>query len=144
MRTRRNQRAGGFTLIEIMVSLAVVIIGLLGIMALQTTTVRANRLSRNIERASVLAAQLMEVLRAKPMPLPAAWCSAPNYVPPDGVTSTLTPDGVPYLRSCRVDGVTGSTTLLLLTATVSFIDPTDQSPHSAVLQLVRTNAGENL
>lgn len=129
-----GRRAGGFTLIEIMVSLAVVIIGLLGIMALQTTTVRANRLSRNIERARVYAAQVMEDLRAKPMPL----TTPPVY--PDIVT----PDGVTYVRTFAVTGVTGSTTLLLLTATVNFIDPTDQTPHASSVQLVRTNQGEFL
>jgi Tfp pilus assembly protein PilV len=135
MRARRTGRTGGFTLIEIMVSLAVVIIGLLGIMALQTTTVRANRLSRNIERATVFAGQVMEDIRAKPMPL----CVDPLHYPP-----IVTPDNVTYQRGCTATGVAGSTTLLLLTATVTFIDPTDQTPHSAVQQLVRTNAGENL
>ncbi len=135
MRARAHTR--GFTLIEIMVSLAVVIIGLLGIMALQTTTVRANRLARNLDRARMYAEQLMEDLRAKPMAPP------PACVPdtPPCVTVT-TPDGVEYVLRYTFAGVTGSTTLILLTATVTFADPADGSTHAASVQLIRTNVGE--
>ena len=131
-RVRRNgeqgRRSGGFTLIEVMVSLAVVIIGLLGIMALQTTTMRANRLSRGLERAQVLAAQIMEDLRAKPA------LSIPpliNYAWP------LTPDNVSYTGTGGALPLAGST-LLILTATVSFTDDADGSVHSATVQLLRT------
>ncbi len=127
-------REKGFTLIEVMVSLAVVIIGLLGIMGLQTTTMRANRLSRGLERAKVYAGQVMEDLRGKPGDSIATAGTYPDVVTPDGVT---------YTRSYTKTGVTGSTGLSLITVTATFTDDSDGSQHSASLQMVRT-AGEIL
>jgi len=124
-------RASGFTLIEIMVSLAVIIIGLLGIMALQATTVRQNRLSRGIERARVYAAQAMEDLRAKPA----------DSIPSSGTyPSVPTPDGVTYTRTFTKGGVTGSTGLVLITVTASFVDDADGITHSSTMQIVRTTS----
>jgi type IV pilus modification protein PilV len=130
---RPRARTRGFTLIEIMVSLAVVIIGLLGIMALQTTTVRANRLARNLDRARVYAEQVMEDVRGKNMQ------TTPVLPYPQTIH---TPDNVDYVLDCNIAGVTGSSTLVLVTATATFNDPFDGSPHSATVQLIRTNTGE--
>ncbi len=127
----RRRRQTGFTLIEIMVSLAVIIIGLLGIMALQATTVRQNRLARGIERARVYAAQVMEDLRSKPA---SAFATLPAY--PD----IQTPDGVLYHRTFTFGGVTGSTGLMLITVTASFVDDADGTTHSSTMQIVRTTS----
>lgn len=123
-----GRRQAGFTLIEIMVSLAVIIIGLLGIMALQATTVRQNRLSRAIERGRIYAAQMMEDLRSKP----AAGLVSGSY------PAVPTPDGLTYTRSYTVGGVTGSNNLILITGTASFVDTTDGTTHSTSMQIVRT------
>jgi len=128
---RQATRGSGFTLIEIMVSLAVIIIGLLGIMALQATTVRQNRLARGIERARVYAAQVMEDLRAKPA----------TALPASGTYPVvLTPDNVTYTRTFTVGGVTGSTGLILITVTASFVDDADGLTHSSTMQIVRTTS----
>ena len=128
---RRSQ--SGFTLIEIMVSLAVIIIGLLGIMALQATTVRQNRLARGIERARVYDAQMVEDLRAKPAATLLAAVGTTNPY-----AQIQTPDGMTYTRSYTITGVTGSTGLLLITATTTFVDDADGTTHSATMQIVRT------
>jgi prepilin-type N-terminal cleavage/methylation domain-containing protein len=129
----RRNRQSGFTLIEIIVSLAVIIIGLLGIMALQATTVRQNRLARGIERARVYAAQMMEDLRAKPASaFPASGSGTYPSIP--------TPDGVTYTRNFTIGGVTGSTGLVLITGTASFVDDADGTTHSATMQIVRTTS----
>lgn len=123
-----GRRQAGFTLIEIMVSLAVIIIGLLGIMALQATTVRQNRMSRALERARVYAAQMMEDLRSRP----ATTLVGGPY------PNVPTADGLTYTRSYTVGGVTGSSNLILITGTASFIDTTDGTTHSSSMQIVRT------
>jgi hypothetical protein len=105
-------------------------------MALQMTTVRGNRLARNLDRARMYAEQLMEDLRAKPMPPPACVVDTAPCV------TVTTPDGVEYRLSYSFSGVTGSTTLLRLTATATFTDPADETTHSASVQLIRTNVGE--
>ena len=135
---RRRTRAHGFTLIEIMVSLAVAIIGLLGVMGLQATTMKGNRISRSIDRAQVCAAQMMEDLRSKSFTSTSStWPTSPSETLP------ATSDGVVYTRTYDQHGVTGANNLVLLTVVCSFVDDSDNATHSATLQLVRTNQ-ENL
>jgi type IV pilus modification protein PilV len=120
---------GGFTLIEIMVSMALLVIGLLGILALQMTTVKGNRVSRELDRARVLAAEVMEDVRAKDISTDTGG-SYPNVTTSDGVT---------YRRAYTVAAVSGSPTMRLITVTVTFAEndnPDDE--HSATLQMLRT------
>jgi len=131
----RRGRQSGFTLVEIMVSLAVIVIGLLGILALQTTTMRSNRQSRGLERARVYAAQIMEELRAKSV----ANIGATTFDGGKTFSDIVTPDGMTYTRTFTSAPVTGYPNLILITATASFIDDSDGTTHSATVQLLRTN-----
>lgn len=58
---------GGFTIIELLIALTVLIIGLTGIVQLQMSGVRASSYSRHATEASVLAEDRMEVLRTAPL-----------------------------------------------------------------------------
>jgi type IV pilus assembly protein PilV len=131
MRAHRREE-GGFTLIEIMVSMALLVIGLLGILALQMTTVKGNRLSRELDRARVYAAQMMEDLRSEP------WTTlGTGGTRPDVVTS----DGVTYRRAYTISNVSGSSSLRLITTTVTFAENDDSGDeHTATLQMLRTTA----
>ncbi len=62
MHKRTNRRAAqrGMTLIEAMVAMAVILVGLLGFMALQIVTSRANTYGRRMAQASALATNLAE------------------------------------------------------------------------------------
>jgi type IV pilus assembly protein PilV len=62
-----RQRQGGFTILELLIALTVLIIGLTGIMALQMTSMRAAAYSRHATEASVLAEDKMEALRTAPL-----------------------------------------------------------------------------
>jgi type IV pilus assembly protein PilV len=140
---RRNQ--GGFTLMEIMMSMLVLVIGLLGIMALNMTTVKGNRQSRTLDRSVDLLEQMMEDLRgrstdsANPNSLVncISWhTGCPSY--PDDITTS---DGVTYHRSYTVTAMSGQTTLVMVTATVTYPDDQDQSPdagHRQSMQMIRT------
>ena len=67
-RSRRHCPTGtkGFTLIELMISLTVLMIGIIGILAMQMTSLRASGYSRHATEASVLAEDQMEALRSMP------------------------------------------------------------------------------
>jgi type IV pilus assembly protein PilV len=54
----------GMTLIEVLVSLVVVSVGLLGIAALQLTTLKGNQEAYGRSQASVLAAEMLDRIRA--------------------------------------------------------------------------------
>lgn len=57
----------GFTLVEILVTLVLVSVGLLGVAALQLTTLRGNQESYVRSQASVLAADILDRIRANPL-----------------------------------------------------------------------------
>ncbi len=60
------RRSGGFTLIEIMVSVTVLSIGLLGLAGLQATALRNNQSAFMRTQASLLAYDLADRMRANP------------------------------------------------------------------------------
>lgn len=62
---RRNQ--SGFTLVEVLVTLLIVSVGLLGVAALQLTTLRGNQEAYVRSQASVLAADILDRIRANPL-----------------------------------------------------------------------------
>jgi type IV pilus modification protein PilV len=125
-----KDRQGGFTLMEILVSLALLAIGFAGVMALYLVTVKANRSARQLDRSRVLAAQLMEDLRGKALPA----LGGDGDHPYDTVTAT---EGATYTRSYAVAEVNSD--LVRLTVTVSYPDEDDQGKtNSAMLQLVRS------
>ncbi len=62
---RRAGRAGGYTLIEVMVALVIATIGLLGTLALQLTVMNATSNSNDAAIATQLATQALEVLSAR-------------------------------------------------------------------------------
>jgi len=61
--TRARSRQQGYTLIEVMASMAVLGTGLLGIIAMQGATVAANRRAQEITTATNLARRWQERLR---------------------------------------------------------------------------------
>ena len=126
-RERGDQR--GFTLIEIMISMALLVVGLLGVIALHATTVKGNRISRELERARVYAQQLMEDLRGQTIGY------ALDHMA-DDLDDVVTPDGVTYARDYEITNI-GS--LRMVTVTVTFYEDGDSSaPHTAKLQMLRT------
>ena len=68
MRAGRAE-AGGFTLIELMVALTILIIGLLGLMGIVMVSLRASSFSRHGTEAAVLAEDKLEELRTQAVPV---------------------------------------------------------------------------
>jgi len=124
-----TRRAGGFTLMEIMVSLVVVVIGMLGIMALIRTTSRVNRIARQLASATSCAVQVMEDLRATDLTTLGTSGAYPDVVASDGTT---------YHQAYTVANIAGTSTVVLITSTATFADDVDGSTHTASLQLART------
>ncbi|MBL8268258.1 type IV pilus modification protein PilV [Steroidobacter sp.] len=63
--TRPAQR--GFTLVEILVTVVLISVGLLGVAALQLTTLRGNQEAYVRSQASILAADILDRMRANPI-----------------------------------------------------------------------------
>ena len=96
LRLRRNDR--GFTLIEVMVSIIVLSIGVLGLAPLMTISVTGNAFSNEATRANVIAQDKIEELKNA-----AAFASIP-YI------DTLTVDNQ-FFYNARVDDQTSDGTV---------------------------------
>ena len=60
----RPRREGGFTLIEVLVAVLILSIGLLGLAALQTTSLRSNHSSLLRSQATLLSYEIVDRMRA--------------------------------------------------------------------------------
>ena len=65
--TRTHQRQSGFTLVEVLITIVVVSIGLLGVAGLQISGLRANMGSEARSKATILANDIVERMRANPL-----------------------------------------------------------------------------
>lgn len=65
--SRRDRSERGFTVIEVMIALLVLLLGMAGILTLQLTSVEATSFSRHATEATVLAEDKMEELRTVPL-----------------------------------------------------------------------------
>lgn len=65
-RKRRGQQ-GGFTVVEVMIALLVLLIGMAGMLSLQLTAMKATGFSRHATEATVLAEDRLEWLRTAPV-----------------------------------------------------------------------------
>ncbi|HUH03756.1 MAG TPA: prepilin-type N-terminal cleavage/methylation domain-containing protein [Kofleriaceae bacterium] len=66
-RRRDRGEQGGFTLIELMIALTVMLIGVSGILSIQLVSARASSYSRHATEAAILAEDGMELLRTVPV-----------------------------------------------------------------------------
>jgi type IV pilus assembly protein PilV len=125
--SRLNGGQKGFTIIELMIALTVLLIGIAGIVALQITSLRGTAYSRHATEATVLAEDLMEVLRTTPIA---------TLVVPDTDTvdaqGLQDPDGA-YTRAWDIDwnGNVGN-----LEVRVTWLERGSES-HTIVLNTVR-------
>lgn len=90
---------GGFTLIEVMIALLLLLIGVAGVLSLQMVSVKATGFSRHATEATILAEDKMEELMTI---APAELVDGTDIVDSDGVASatgfyvrawTVVPDG---------------------------------------------------
>ena len=80
-----TQRQQGFTLLEVLIALLILSIGLLGLAALQTTSLRSNQMASMRTTATQLAYDISDRMRANP-----AGVAADEYVLAGGATPTGT------------------------------------------------------
>jgi type II secretion system protein I len=62
----RRHPAGGFTLIEVMIAMAIFAIGILAVFSMQITAINQNAAARMQTEATAIAAQQLELLMALP------------------------------------------------------------------------------
>jgi prepilin-type N-terminal cleavage/methylation domain-containing protein len=80
----KTRRARGFTLVELLVAMALTTVGLLGLLALQGIAIRGNMMSRNFGEAIGIAQQQLELAERTP------YASLPSFTT-DPACSTASP-----------------------------------------------------
>ena len=131
-RAEAARGAGGFTVLEVLVAMTVLVLGLAGVLAVQTAAVKGNQNSRRLDRAKLYAEQTMESLRGKSVPAIEAMAGALPDAP-------LGPDGVVYHRSFSVTQVAAQPGLVMVTVSVTYANDGDETDlRGTTLQLMRT------
>ncbi|HUS64955.1 MAG TPA: prepilin-type N-terminal cleavage/methylation domain-containing protein [Kofleriaceae bacterium] len=64
---RRQRQQGGFTVVEVLIALLVLLIGMAGMLSLQLTAMKATGFSRHATEATVLTEDRLESLRTAPV-----------------------------------------------------------------------------
>ena len=108
---RRSDHAlGGFTLVEILVSLSVLLLGMVSLMKMVTIAVQSSSFSRHATEAAVLAEDKMEAFRTVPIAVASA---LPQSELVDAKGRSGTPPAAQYTRSWSVTpGPTAQTVML--------------------------------
>jgi prepilin-type N-terminal cleavage/methylation domain-containing protein len=113
-----RQSESGFTLIEVLVAIAVIALAFAGIAAMGVTTLGADTQSRQISAATALAQAKLEELRIVRR-THADWADG-SHSSPDSLQEDGTPGG-PYTREWEVElNYNGFTHLSRVTITVSW------------------------
>ncbi|WP_439100693.1 type IV pilus modification protein PilV [Congregibacter sp.] len=94
--SRQTRQQGGFTLIEVMVSVLILLVGLLGVVGMQMLSLQANQGAYFRSQAVYIGAEILDAMRANPT----AVASYVGVYPDDGAT-------VPGDQACQdADGCT--------------------------------------
>jgi type IV pilus assembly protein PilV len=87
---RHTQRQQGFTLLEVLIALLVLSIGLLGLAALQTTSLRSNQMASMRTTATQLAYDISDRMRANPAGVAAGEYALAGGTVPTGTSIAAT------------------------------------------------------
>ena len=131
MRATTRRAQGGFTMMEIMVSLVITIIGLSGVLMMQADTVKGNRRSVQFTRAAMIAEESMESARGLSV----------DTILAGVANSTVTYANVPYTVSLSAVEHPSSSNLVIVTVRVTYSEDGDTGSGDdrvASAQLIRT------
>jgi prepilin-type N-terminal cleavage/methylation domain-containing protein len=136
-RRRRIDGERGFTLIEVLIALLVSVVGLAGVLILQANTVKMNRDSAQMNRATTMAEELLEQTRGMTVDT----LTNGSVTWPTVVDSGFTR----YYVNVDVQPISGQDNLVMITTRVSFDPeaglsgtPNPNTTRTATHQMIRT------
>lgn len=137
---RRRSPEGGFTMMELLLSLAVTVFGLMAVLALHTSLSAGSNLTGQSQEAVAAGAQVMETLRSK---RPSVLCNeimnGTATVPCTNATyaTVLGRNGTSYSVGAAV--TIPSTNLWRVRVEVSWTNDADGATHTVPLEMLRTS-----
>ena len=148
LRARKHQR--GFTLLELLVTLGITIIGLTGLMSLHVATIRANDSTAKNGEAVAIAQETLETLRADTLTELLARFSTTTLPVNASLNTIAGRGGITFRRRVTVVELTAaSTDLIKIRVVVSWSDDNSNGSgsgsgsasiydHQVSLELIRT------
>ena len=118
---RRLKDPGGFTLLEVMITVVILAIGLLGLAGLQIVAIKGNSFGQQMSVASTLAQNQLEQLRQIP------YASLSDGSSDGNDTYTEAVNGVSYTRVWQAVTDVNHPDWLTLNVTISWTGPTTGS-----------------
>ena len=128
-RLQRSGEEGGFTLIEVLIALLVLLVGMAGILSLQLTSMKATSFSRHATEASSLAEDKVEDLRTVALDS-VRFANGTDQVDARGVADA---DG-PYIRAWTISPGADTT---IVNVSVSWTERGDE-PYTISMADMRT------
>ncbi len=125
METHKLQNNNGFTLVELMVSIAIIAIGMFAVMSLVVIVIRGNSFSDNMTTATVLAQDRMEDVRRL------GYAGIPGPIPPVEGYGTMTAYPL-YRRVSTINVDIPSVGMTTVNVTVFW----DSNNHSVALDTI--------
>ncbi len=117
-------RESGFTLIEVLMAMAILGVGLLAIAVAQLTAIKVSSRSKNLQQAMFLAREQMDDMEALPMGAPALSAAGTVDDPGNPLRASNDPeDGTTFNRSVTVTPNSPAPGLSQITVTVVWNAP---------------------
>lgn len=140
----RQRGEAGFTMVELLVTLAVTLIGLTGVMAMHTSSARSNRLAKETTGATSICERTMEQLRAMSVDEIVAMLGE-GELPFDTALTDVETGHVTYTRQLTAEEIEASPGLVLFRIDVDWTEgdaqPGDDGgryDHTISLEVLRT------
>ena len=131
---RHHKNKNGFTLVEVLIALAILAIGLLALAGLQVVVIKGNAASKNLTSAVILAEAKMEELKGKGF----RNLRNDSFQDPNNPISEIGEKGGIFMRSWVIGNYLGSADMKEITVTLTWRDSLGE--HSIPLRAVFSKA----